>query len=294
MSNLIINPFISFPAAGDGSYLNGVSGIGACMDLDATIAASYGGSGQTWSNLINTPTVGVKADYDFYLGKTVSASTDDPTFTGSAGSSSAYFLHDGGDYFTAINTGANVGILSNIHKTTTSGWWIGFAGRFGSTNSTSTILGNAGITADRGFSLQYTTATANDSIDFKIFNTLATITKTLKSGSDFIDISQDFLILVSGDNTITTNNIKMWLYANGSAYTEDNSSQTWNAQTSDIGTGENCGIASTFRQDNNNGVSIVGNNTRTRWAGAGNVFINSTNAAAILAHIEARHGINYG
>lgn len=70
----------------------------AVFDVDATQSASYGGSGQTWANLVPSPHDGsAQADYDMQLGQTSSASSDDPTFTGTAGTSGAYFSFDGGD-----------------------------------------------------------------------------------------------------------------------------------------------------------------------------------------------------
>jgi len=96
----------------------------AVFDLDATMINSYGGTGQTWSNLIATPADGSsQTAYDFYLGATSSATTDDPTFNGTAGTSSAYFSVDGGDLFT-LKSGTNTTFFNNIHKTTggSAGW----------------------------------------------------------------------------------------------------------------------------------------------------------------------------
>jgi hypothetical protein len=50
--------------------------VSSCVfDLDATIAASYSGSGQTWSNLETTPADSeAQTAYDFYLGADSSSS----------------------------------------------------------------------------------------------------------------------------------------------------------------------------------------------------------------------------
>lgn len=72
----------------------------ALFDLDATQSDSYGGTGQTWANLVTSPHDGeTQTTYDCWLGSGSGASSDDPSFTGTAGSSSAYFAMDGGDFF---------------------------------------------------------------------------------------------------------------------------------------------------------------------------------------------------
>jgi hypothetical protein len=90
---------------------------GAVFQHDATMAASYDGSSQTWANLIASPADGSgQAVYDMVLGTTSSPQTSDPTFVGSAGNNAAYFMNDGGDLFTL--NGANTTLLDNLHKST--------------------------------------------------------------------------------------------------------------------------------------------------------------------------------
>lgn len=53
------------------------------FDLDATQIASYGGSGQSWQNLVTAPADGsTRGTYDFYVGTNGSSATNDPVFTG--------------------------------------------------------------------------------------------------------------------------------------------------------------------------------------------------------------------
>ena len=86
-------------------------------DWDATISDSYSGTGQTWANIETTPADGSsQTDYDLYRGATSGASTDDPTFNGTAGNEAAYWSFDGGDAFK--KQAANTAFLSNLHKTT--------------------------------------------------------------------------------------------------------------------------------------------------------------------------------
>lgn len=95
---------------GDGSLQDVVAS--ACCDVDATKAASYPGTGQTWSNLVAAPADGSpQTAYDHYLGNTSDPSTDDPTFVGSAGSSSAYFSLDGADHFAMSSLTGFVGSM---------------------------------------------------------------------------------------------------------------------------------------------------------------------------------------
>lgn len=79
-----------------------------CFHLDATDADSYPGSGQTWANLIASPADGSgQTDFDVWRGGSSSASTDDPTFNGTAGDSAAYWSFDGGDFFRCTLSAAN-------------------------------------------------------------------------------------------------------------------------------------------------------------------------------------------
>lgn len=108
---------LTFPinhfSAANGRDFNAMDTIvPSCLfDLDATILSSYGGNGQTWSNLTATGTL-----YDFHLGTDSGSSTDDPAFTGTADDEAAFFAMDGGDFFTVkSNTGT---IFDDMHKTT--------------------------------------------------------------------------------------------------------------------------------------------------------------------------------
>lgn len=87
--------------------------------LDAGDSSSYS-SGQKWLDLSGN-------GYDFHLGAGSSASSDDPTFNGSAGglSRNNYFSFDGGDVFTYDSS--NETWMDNLHKNnatfTIAGWF---------------------------------------------------------------------------------------------------------------------------------------------------------------------------
>lgn len=67
--------------------------------LDAGDANSYAGSGQQWSDVSGQGN-------HYYRGADNTATTDDPTFAGTAGglSESDYFSFDGGDYFSPVGS----------------------------------------------------------------------------------------------------------------------------------------------------------------------------------------------
>jgi hypothetical protein len=93
------------------------SGLKLC--LDAGDANSYT-SGQKWLDVSGN-------GYDFFLGASGSASSDDPTFNGSAGglSSAEYFSFDGGDFLDYDTS--NETWMENLHKDnakfTVATWW---------------------------------------------------------------------------------------------------------------------------------------------------------------------------
>jgi len=76
------------------------------MCLDAGDAASYSGTGQSWSDRAT--------DMHFQRGTSSGGDAADPTFNGSAGglSSSEYWSFDGGDYFMRGNSTW----MQNLHK----------------------------------------------------------------------------------------------------------------------------------------------------------------------------------
>lgn len=105
--------------------------------LDAGDATSYT-SGQSWLDRSGN-------GHDFFLGADGSATATDPTFTGTAGSlsSSTYFSHDGGDYFTYDTT--NETWMQNLHRDNAAFTALGFF-YIGSTGGQS-FFGTAGASA---------------------------------------------------------------------------------------------------------------------------------------------------
>jgi len=83
-------------------------GVTAELILDAGDASSYGGSGQTWSDVSG-------AGNHFYLGSGSGADGADPTFNGSSGDLGSYWTFDGGDYFSLV-AGSNPAAFETLHK----------------------------------------------------------------------------------------------------------------------------------------------------------------------------------
>ena len=270
-------------AAGGSSYLDSVASS-TCCDLDATISASYAGSGQTWANLIASPAdTAAQTAYDFYLGINNTATTDDPTFTGSAGSSSAYFAMDGGDYFTLKSLTSSVPTFWNLARSSQQ-FWFAYAFRTpttGTWSATQGFFGNAWTTTNVG-TLYYST-TAEPAI-FGIANDVGANTQTVAPNSTFLN-STDYLCIISVDTSTGTNNVRSWV----NATTASTFSKTWATTTNDpdgnfhIGALSNAGTVQGIAQ---NGVRIY-------HFSCGNAFINDTTAAAIVSHLNTRHGRTY-
>ena len=276
----ISNPFVS-PYLGSvdavSPYLDGVIDS-VCCDLDATIEASYT-SGQTWANLISSPADGAgQTDYDFFLGKDGSASTDDPTHTGTVGDPAAYFALDGGDNFTAKVFSSIVPTIWDMHKTTSSGWWIAIAfqtpsggkrGFFGGGGAN----GNSGLTIYQdeasGYITQWTNPNSNN---------------TFPANSSYTG-GADNIIVLSVDMSATSSNVKNW----HSTKTGSVASKAFTAFTGDADGDWN--IAST----NNAGVinSAMLNNTRLYSFAIGNELLDDAKATAIIDHLNARHSRTY-
>lgn len=176
-----------------------------CFDLDATISASYSGTGQTWANLVASPNDGAnQTDYDFWLGADNTATTNDPTFNGTAGDSGAFWSFDGGDWFTlkSIPTAFN-DILKPTGKSTffvvfktgsTVGWQAIFDTRHGSNayNGISIFLnGSNNIYMALSTSAGYALLTSSAALSINTIYSLAVI----------FDNSSSFSIHINNMNT---------------------------------------------------------------------------------------------
>jgi len=263
------------PIGASSAYLDSVV-ASVCCDLDATQTDSYPGSGQTWANLIASPADGAaQTDYDFYLGFTATTDGDEPTFNGTAGDTTAYWSFDGGDRF-GLKSGVNTAFLNNLHKTTGgSDFWVAYAWNhvdttwqnrfFFSTYGYSTTNGLiVGEYAQETVGLtQYTSGAANKTTSFI-------------SGAP----QGDHIAVASHSHS--TNETTIWLdTASGRVM-----SHTFTTNTTDP-TG-----ALTISGGTNGGVPLSSEDKLYSMA-FGNEYLDDTKAAAIIAHLETRHGRDY-
>lgn len=246
-----------------------------CCDLDATIAASYSGTGQTWANLIASPADGAaQTAYDFYLGADGLASTNDPTFNGTAGDAAAYWGFDGGDFFQIA--GGNTALLRDAHKTTGGpAITVGWAFKTPSSLSNFFGMGTAGATADHGFRL----FSLGGGDDFRWYQTTGLNAITLFTAAPTIVADTDYLFLASFD--YTAGSFKYWLNSTtGVTETLVSNASTTNA-------------ADAFQLGSAGSVAPVPSGFRTYGFYIFNEILDNTKAAAIINHINARHGRTY-
>lgn len=258
-------------------YLDGVL-ASTVLDLDATIAASYSGSGQVWANLIVSPADGAaQTDYDMYLGAGSGSSTDDPTFTGSADDPAAYFAMDGGDHF-SLKSGVNTNFLKNLHKTTGgTDWWMAATVKsvnftnanilFATQSGTTGIGLRAQFNINEGLTHVQRGGTAN-----------ATATSTIATGTN-----NETIAIVSHSHAANTT--RFWISRAGATGTAEEIAHTYNTTTSDPSAVFALSLfASGFQLEN--GVRVYG-------FAMGNEYLDNTKAAAIITHLETRHGRDY-
>lgn len=268
-----INHF-SAPASGD-DFLDSIAGLSVSADLDATIAASYGGSGQTWSNLIASPSDGAaQSDHDFWLGLDGDVSTDDPPFVGSAGADDAYFdLITGGDFFTVKSVSAAI-TLKKAHRSDTSGTWIAIAFRpttgvgyiWANTNNPQHGRGVRGVHASNG--------------DLSAHQNSPTLQNIFMNVGATLSFNTPNLVIISWDGTSTSNNAKIWL---NSATANDTQSSTFKTDITDATNLFFIGAR------NLNGPDSPLFNARVYGFYYGDEYLDDTKAAAIRTHLQARH-----
>lgn len=261
-------------ASATNAYLADVIASTVC-DLDATIAASYPGTGTTWANLVATPADGAaKTDYDFFTGNGATATTY-PAFNGSAGSAASYWSFDGGDYF-SLKSGANSAFLNALHKTTGGAdWWAAITFRmaddagagfkfWGTSTGGSSNPGIADqLRGDNTFRSQQRGASSST----------ADSTATLSNGVDYLVISS---------HSHSTNTTRLWI----ASTTAESKSQTYSTSTDNA--------ANTLKIGANGAAAqAMPNGSRLYSFAMGNEFIDNTKAAAIYTHLGARHGRTY-
>ncbi|MGB0817404.1 MAG: hypothetical protein ACPGQQ_00765 [Candidatus Puniceispirillaceae bacterium] len=260
---------------GGASYLDSVLASTIC-DLDATVSDSYGGSGQTWANLIASPADGAsQSDYDFYLGAGSGSSTDDPTFNGTAGDAAAYWSFDGGDYFSlALGSSNETTFLLDMLQANTD-FWIAIAGYF-----TASACGLFCIGHQVGGTQYYLMFRQNGAGKARLDQRAGSTNRWLASTGTF-SYSTPVLLICSHD--VSANTTRFWLESTSSesnSHTLINHSNTPNSSPPVI-------MAESAPSD------YAGSGSRLYHLSFGNEFIDDTDAANIYTHLESRHARDY-
>jgi len=240
------------------------------LDLDATITDSYGGTGQTWANLISGGSA-----YDMFLGATGTGSTDDPTFAGTAGDASGRWEFDGGDFFSI--KAAVPAALSNVTKTTGGNdMWAAF--------SFKTPPSDPG---DSLCTLMATLTVAGSTIGFAInlrffgsvmdiqFDTRGTGGTTQTDSTATLTYDSINIVLVSFDNS--AGNVRYWVNSStGETKAHALPTNTTDCDDFHIAARESGGGEFT------NGMELYS-------AAFGNGYLDDTAAGAIIDQLNVRH-----
>ena len=247
----------------------------AIFDLDATLAGSYPGTGQVWTNLVAVPADGSSAaSNNFHLGVDASADATDPAFSGSAGSPAAYFSFDGGDYFyqQAIST-----YISNGHRTDISNP-LTFAIAFNTGSTAFQYIMGIGVTSGgQGYGIRISSS------QLQVFGRgdSANISYNISAGA-VVSAATDYLLIVSMNVNAGTG--KYWLNNRaGVSFTPLNTTPL----TSPTDTNALCIGAGIAR------ANPMPSGTKIYHASAFNAVLNDASAGLVFDHLNARHGRTY-
>jgi hypothetical protein len=260
---------------GDGSLKDVVAST--VFDLDATIAASYPGSGQIWANLVTAPADGAaQTAYDFWLGSTSGAAANDPTFNGTAGSAAAYWSFDGADFFRLA--GGNTGFINSLHKTTGGvDWWAALTIQIPSLGANSPMIFSTRGTASSSTN-GYAYLSTTSGLRLRIGQRGATgLTMSDSSGT----FTTDTPIILLASHSLSNNQSRYWI----SSTTSSEADHTFNASVANA--------ASVLDVGARNGTDPFLATTRLYSLAMGNEYLDNTKAAAIIAALEARHARDY-
>ena len=267
-----------YGAGGTTAYLDGVL-ASAVIDLDATIAASYPGSGTTWANLVTAPADGsAPSAYDFLLGDGVTAATY-PVFTGIAGDAASLWRFEGADYF-RIKSGTNTSFINNLHKTTGGqDFWIAVAFKRDDNTWASQYLFSTLSTSDVYTGIDLLVSSSETVVLYQRNNS-ANITATIPNSAFTATVTAPNLVIMSHSHS--TNTTRYWV----NSATGANLAHTFLTTTADAARPATIGV-------NGNLTSNFLSETSMYSFAMGNEYLDDTKAAAIIAHLEARHGRNY-
>jgi hypothetical protein len=246
------------------------------FDLDATQNSSYGGTGQTWSNLETTPADSAsQTDYDMFLGVDGSVGADDPVFTGTAGLTSAYWLvvaTGGNDEFRNAATATTFMKRLHYQGTGEQSFTIAIAFRMVAGTNTRYLFSTRSSGSGNGVTIGY-----NGSEQIFLVQRLggssvtATVTGTISNGTDVT-------VIVSHDSV--GNSTKVWI----NSLTEETLSHTFTNNVVD---------ASGMQFLRATGDGNIEDGTRLYAVSGFNAFFTDTEADAVFDEYALRHGRTY-
>ena len=242
-----------------------------CFLLEASNSSSTDGSSQTWSNVIVTPADGsAQTDFDMYRGDTSSATTDDPSFTGTAGVAGAYWSLDGGDTMATIASNPPPGFLEVAHMTTGgTAWWIAVAVRI-ALGSTKCVWSTQSAAGAQGMRWQ---SSASEVMQF--FQIAASVNTSFTH-----DGTTDYTMIVSSAAGGGTH--RYWI----NNRTNTTFSRTYTASTtSPDGKFTIGGISPT--------ATRLPSGSRIYAAAGGNAYLDDTDAGYIFDYFNASTGITF-
>lgn len=251
----------------------------AVLELDATKADSYTGSGTSWANRVVVPADGsAQSAYNMTRGDGATSTTY-PTFNGSAGDAAAYWTFDGGDNF-RLASGVNTAFLNNLHKTTGgTDFWVAI-----------TIRSVDGAWANNEFIFSNISA-ANNALNGLALRTLSTediqlfqsggASSSAAASTGSIFAIGDYIVIVSRQAGGT--NTRMWI----NSLTATDIAQTFNASTLDP-----TGTFTIGSDADYNGNFMTANEYLYSLA-MGNEYLDDAKAAAIIGYLETAHSRDY-
>ncbi|MBI4030488.1 MAG: hypothetical protein HY370_02325 [Proteobacteria bacterium] len=244
-----------------------------CCELDATIPASYPGTGQVWANLVKNPADGiVQGGYDHTLGLDDNAASD-PTFVGISGDPGAYWSFTSGQRFIIRN--GNTPLLRDLHKSTvlTDFWtaviWYNPASV---TAGQMVFIGNATSNAQHGFNFRV--EIGNTRYSFRQHNGSAQATTFLTGGMNKLDAWNYVIFSFSqsvGQARFWRNSKDQQTVALG-AFGVTSSAPSATTQLSGVASG-----------------STLTSGQRMAHLSFGNAFLNDVETEAVIDLLVARH-----
>jgi len=272
------------PAGASGpTLLSSISGLSVEFELDATLEDSYGGSGKTWANVIESPHSGAaQTAYDFYLGADGAADDgDEPTFNGTAGDSAAYWGFDGSDFFLCKDGDTDFVRLAMLYSAggdECQRWW-GVAFRASGLGFNDQILSTANTGSGDNFMQIETRGNGGDAR----FDAEGNPGETLRVDTASLSNGTDYLMLVSYDTSSASNNFRVWINTLTASQTSE-TRMVWTDQSS----ANQFALGAYY-----DGTSALSSGTRFYGAYAGNTFLTDAKAAEIFSLLEARHNRDY-